>query len=314
MKTVLFVDDEKSILNAMIRLFEGLDYDCLFAGSAEEALEIVRNNEVWVIVSDNMMPGMKGIELLSRIKSISPDTVRIIMTAYADFETAINAINKSEAFRFVTKPWGNEQLVEIIEEGLARYQIIKALRVGDESLYLSIAQTVELKDRYTKGHCDRVAGYAVQLGKMLFLSGEKLRDIKYGSWLHDCGKIGVPEVILNRPGQLTEEEMQVVRQHPLWGAEVARQARMSESVINIIMYHHERFDGLGYPWGLTGEDIPIEARIVCLADVFDALFSDRSYRKTFSLEQAFVEMETMQAAFDPKLFKMFLEMIKDMEK
>lgn len=308
MRTVLFVDDEQPIRNALERMFlERDDVRCLFAASGQEGLEILEKEDVWVVVSDYLMPGMRGIEFLSRVKGKRPDTVRIMMTAYADLSIAIDAINKSEAYRFVTKPWNNQELMNVIDEALMRYQLIQSLVSNDETLYLSLAQTVELKDAYTKGHCDRVARYATSLARAAGLPDDIINDIKHGSWLHDCGKIGVPETVLNYPGRLSEENLETVMQHPRWGSEVARQARMSETVINVILYHHERFDGNGYPSGLKGEHIPIEARVVAIADVFDALYSDRPYRKAFEFDRVIEILHEMTAThFDPRLMELFL--------
>jgi len=309
MRTVLFVDDEQPIRNALERMYlERDDLRCLFASSGQEGLEIMEREQVWVVVSDYLMPGMRGIEFLSKVKARWPHTIRIMMTAYADLTIAIDAINKSEAFRFVTKPWNNQELMEVVDEALMRYELIHSLKsTEDETVYLSLAQTVELKDPYTKGHCDRVARYAVSLGKAMGLPEQQLEEIKHGSWLHDCGKIGVPERVLNHPGKLNEDDMESVMQHPRWGSDVARQAHMSEVVVNVILYHHERFDGAGYPSGLKGDEIPIEARIVAIADVFDALYSDRPYRKAYSLERALEIMQEMTAThFDPELVKTFL--------
>lgn len=313
MRTVLFVDDEQPIRNAIERMYlERDDVRCLFAASGPEGLEILEREEVWVVVSDYLMPGMRGIEFLSRAKTLRPDAVRIMMTAYADISIAIDAINKSEAYRFVTKPWNNQELMSVIDEALMRYQLVQSLGSEDETLYLSLAQAVELKDPYTKGHCDRVARYAVSLAKAAGLAEDVINDIKHGSWLHDCGKIGVPEGILNFPGRLTEDDLETVMQHPRWGSEVARQARMSETVINVILYHHERYDGKGYPSGIKGECIPIEARIVAIADVFDALYSDRPYRKAYEFERVIEILHEMtEAHFDPRLVQLFLPITEE---
>lgn len=308
MRTVLFVDDEKPIRNAIERMYlERDDVRCLFAASGQEGLDILKKEDVWVVVSDYLMPGMRGVEFLSRAKGLRPETVRIMMTAYADLSIAIEAINKSEAYRFITKPWNNKELVDTIDEALMRYQLIQTLGKEDETLYFSLAQAVELKDPYTKGHCDRVAGYAITLARAAGLDENTINTIKHGSWLHDCGKIGVPEGVLNNPGRLSEDDFELVMKHPRWGSEVARQARMSDTVINIILHHHERFDGKGYPSGLKGERIPFEARIVALADVFDALYSDRPYRKAFTFDRAIEIMgEMTETHFDPVLSKLFL--------
>lgn len=308
MRTVLFVDDEQSIRNAIERLYlERGDVRCLFAASGQEGLDILKREEVSVVVSDYMMPGMRGVEFLSRVKGASPDTLRIMMTAFADLSIAVDAINKSEAYRFITKPWNNQELMAIVDEALMRYQLIQSLGSENEAVYLSLAQTVELKDPYTKGHCDRVAGYAVSLAHAAGLDDSIIKDIKHGSWLHDCGKIGVPESILNNPGRLSEDDFETVMQHPRWGSEVARQAHMPDTVVNIILYHHERYDGTGYPSGLHGEHIPVEARIVAIADVFDALYSDRPYRKAFEFDRAVEVMREMtESHFDPRLMQLFM--------
>lgn len=307
MNTVLFVDDEQSLLRAVEREFRESGLRVLTAGSAEMALEIIGSEEIAVVVSDNMMPGMSGIDLLTRVRALSPDTVRVMMTAYADLRTAIDAINRCEAFRFVTKPWTNDDLLAVVNEALARYEVVRDLRGGDETRYRSIAQAIELKDPYTRGHCDRVAEYATGLAQVRGLPDTLIRDIRFGSWLHDCGKIGVPEAILNFEGRLQIDQFELIKQHPLWGSEVARQARMSETVVNIILYHHERYDGSGYPGGLEGERIPLEARIVAIADVFDALYTDRPYRKAYAGPEVLNIMREMAGAFlDPRLMELFM--------
>ena len=307
MNAVLFVDDEPSILRSVERTFHDADLRILTADSGEQALEILKREEIAVVVSDNRMPGMSGIDLLIKVRTISPDTVRIMMTAFADLQTAIAAINTSEVFRFVTKPWDNDDLIAVVNQGVTRYHVVRELQKGNESCYLSIAQAVELKDPYTRGHCDRVANYAVSLSEALGLSETVIREIRFGSWLHDCGKIGVPEAILNYGGRLAVDQFELVKQHPLWGSEVARLARMSGTIVNIILHHHERYDGSGYPAGLAGDHIPIEARIVTIADVFDALHSDRPYRKAYEGVQVLsVMQEFTGSSFDPHLMELFM--------
>jgi len=305
--TVLLVDDEANILNALERLLLDSDLRVLRAGNGGEALEILRTEPVAVVVSDNLMPGMRGVELLSRVRDSSPDTARVLLTGYADLPTAIEAINRGEVFRFHVKPWVDEEIVRTIEEGVQRYRLVRTLRKGDESTLRSIAQTIELKDPYTRGHCDRVEAFARMIAGKLDLPESMRRAIRQGSWLHDCGKIGVPEAILNFPGKLSEEDFSVVRKHPGWGAEVGRQANLPEEVINIILYHHERFDGRGYPTGAKGKEIPLEARIVAVADVFDAMSTDRPYATGYDRVEARRVMGVLRgAALDPELVDIFL--------
>jgi putative two-component system response regulator len=304
---VLLVDDEANILNALVRLFLDRDVRVLRAGNGEEALGIVRREPVAVVVSDNLMPGMRGIELLSRVRDLSPDTSRVLLTGYADLSTAIEAINRGEVFRFHVKPWMDEEIVRTVEEGVRRFHLVRSLRHGDEATLRSIAQTIELKDPYTRGHCDRVAAFALGIAEALGLPEETQRAIRHGSWLHDCGKIGVPESILNFPGKLPEADFEVIKKHPGWGADVGRQANLPQAVINIILHHHERFDGLGYPTGAKGTEIPLEARIVAVADVFDAMSTDRPYAKGRDREDVVREMGIIRGtALDPQLVDIFL--------
>jgi putative nucleotidyltransferase with HDIG domain len=304
---VLIVDDSKLTIKVIQELFAG---ECLvlhLAGSAEEALQLVRQHDIAVVVSDNVMPGMSGLQFLSLLKSITPDTVKILMSAFADLTSALEAINTSEVFRFVVKPFKGEDLVFAVNEGLRRYRTKMALRKEDEDVLLSLAQTIELKDPSTRGHCDRVGVYATRIAEALGLPRNVQREIKYGSWLHDCGKIGVAENILNGPRALTPEEFDHIKQHSEWGADVASRANLSQIVRNIVRHHHERFDGLGYPDGLKGEAIPLEARIVAVADVYDALITDRPYRNGYAPEAAFGILEEMSGAeLDPAIVDLFL--------
>lgn len=282
---VLLVDDEENILNSIERLFSEDDLRIIKATSAAEALGIIEKEDIAVLVSDNLMPGMRGIELLEKVRTISPDVVRVMMTGYVDVQTAVDAINRGEVFRFIVKPWNDEAFMQIVRDGVEHYNIVRTLKMADETTLRSLAQTIELKDIYTRGHCDRVAGYALAIADRLGLPEEMKKEIKYGSWLHDCGKIGVPEAILNHQGPLNEEQYEIIKKHPVWGADVARQANLSEVIVNIILYHHERYDGNGYPSGIMGNDIPIEAKIVAVADCFDAVTTDRPYEKAQSREK-----------------------------
>ncbi|QXE90721.1 HD domain-containing phosphohydrolase [Geomonas subterranea] len=301
-ETVLFVDDEKSYLAYTSELFENRGLHILTASSAMEALEIVEHQSVAVVVSDNEMPGMRGIELLSRIKEVSPHTVKIMMTGSADLSTTLAAINSGEVFRFVLKPWKKAEMLRAVKDGLRRYRVLQAIKREDEFILHSLAQTIELKDACTKGHCDRVATLALRVAAKLGIPEDVQQEIRYGSWLHDCGKIGVPEAILNAERALTPEEFKIVMKHPEWGCEVVRKANLSKTVQNIVLYHHERFDGKGYPHGLAGSKIPIEAQIVATADICDALTMDRPYRKGFNREEVMWTMKGMSGSnLDPKL-------------
>lgn len=307
---VLFVDDEISILSAVKRAFLSENLDVLTAESGEAALGILKEQPVAVIVSDNKMPHMNGIEFFERSKRIAPESIRIMMTGYADMQAAIDSINRGGVTRFILKPWNHDELKEAVVSGVERYNVVFAMKSATESTLLSLAQTIELKDPYTKGHCDRVAQLALGTAARLGLSDEEKRHIRQGSWLHDCGKIGVPEGILNLNGRLTEEQMSIVMKHPTWGAEVAALANLPDPVIGIIRHHHERFDGTGYPSGLEGQEIPYLARIVAVADVYDALATDRPYRKAMSRERSCEMLLGMSAShFDPEVLQVFMQTV-----
>jgi response regulator RpfG family c-di-GMP phosphodiesterase len=308
--TILFVDDEPNVLASLQRTFLDADLTVLTASDGLGAIDILKQQPVSVITSDNMMPGMTGIELLRQAKEVAPDTVRILLTAFADASAAISAINSGEVYKFITKPWDNNDLKRVMHEAVERHQTVASLKRADEAMLRSLAQTIELKDPYTRGHCDRVAGFAVRLAETLSLPEETRRNIKHGSWLHDCGKIGVPGAVLNFNGPLSPEQMAIVKNHSQWGADVAKLAHLPETVINVIMYHHEHFDGTGYPTGLKGRDIPLEARIVTVADTFDAMTSDRPYRKGLSLEAALERIEGLKGSlFDPQITDLFLKLM-----
>ncbi len=311
-ETILFVDDEKSYLAYTRGVFDNRGLNVLTAASALEALQIVEEQNVAVVISDNEMPGMRGIELLSKIKEVSPHTVKIMMTGSADLSTTLAAINSGEVFRFVLKPWKKADMLRAVKDGIRRYRVLQSLKREDEFILHSLAQTIELKDSSTKGHCDRVATLAMKIAERLGVTEDIKQEIRYGSWLHDCGKIGVPEAILNAERGLTDEEFKVVMKHPEWGCEVVRKANLSKTVQNIVLYHHERFDGKGYPHKLDGDRIPIEAQIVATADICDALTMDRPYRKGFTREETIWTMTEMKGKhLAPRLVEVLLEIMDE---
>jgi len=310
--SVLFVDDEMNILKALKRLFVDQDIEVITTQSPYDAVNILNSTNIPVVVSDNPMPGMNGIDFLAKVKVISPDSVKIMMTAHADLDVAMDAINKGEVYKFIVKPWNNEELKHIIFDALNRFNIIQSLKNADEGTLLSLAQAIELKDPYTRGHCERVAFYALTIAAQLNLSEDDKRNIKFGSYLHDCGKIGVPEDILNSPDPLTDDQMEIIKKHPLWGADVVRPVKLHKTVMNIILYHHEKCDGSGYPTGLKGEEIPIEARVVAVADVYDALTSDRPYRKQMTPSEAMqVIVKGEGHHFDPAIAEILIRSLSE---
>jgi putative two-component system response regulator len=307
----LFLDDEQNILHLMKRLFRNDNMTVLTCSSGEDALGLLKCNDISVVVSDNLMPGMKGVEFLQLAKRLSPDTVRIMLTGYADIQAAMDAINKGEVYKFITKPCNTDELRHIVLQSIDRHKMVQSLRKADEHSLYSLAQTIELKDPYTKGHCERVAKYALSIAEALDLEKGLRENIRQGSWLHDCGKIGIPEAILNCNGPLAEDQMDIVKQHPRWGADVSRLAHLPDAVTNVILYHHERYDGNGYPYGLKGDVIPIEARVVNVADIYDALTSNRSYRKRMDQQEAIkIVTNNKGTCSDPRIVDAFLDSMR----
>lgn len=310
-ETVLFVDDSPFTLKVVSDLFASTEYRVLTAESAAAAMEIIEKEEIAVVVSDNIMPNMGGLEFLSSLKQISPDTVKVLMSAYADLASALAAINRSEVFRYILKPWQDDDIKATVDDAVRRYRLVQTMRREDEAILRSLAQTIELKDPSTRGHCDRVAVYAGYLAEAVKIPKDIRREIKYGSWLHDCGKIGVAEDILNGSNKLNADEYETMKQHSQWGADVAATANLSVVARNIIKYHHEHYDGSGYPEGLRGDQIPLEARLVSVADVFDALTSDRPYRKSYSYADAMNILVSMSGThLDPTLVTLFIGVVR----
>lgn len=310
MSQILFVDDEEFILKSMQRLFATHDWEILTASSGEDALALFDKQNIAVLVSDQRMPGMLGTELIERVKQRSPETVRIILSGYTDLAYLLEAINKGEIFRFIVKPWDEETLIGHVEAALSQYRLNVQQRDREEQMFLALAQTIELKDSYTKGHCDRVAQYAMGIARELGLSQEVIKDICHGAWLHDCGKIGTPEVILNFPGRIDENQYAQIKKHPDNGATIAEKANLPERVRNIIRFHHERVDGAGYPLGLHAEQIPLEAKIVSVADVYDSISTDRPYRKAMPPKEVEEIMRASRGcALDAQLVDLLLDKI-----
>ena len=308
---ILVVDDDQAILDFTYQVLTHAGWRVVTMSDPLAALDYLGREEVAVLLTDNNMPVMRGLELIEKANSVASETVKIIMSAYTDLSVALRAINQCQVFKIVPKPWSAEEMLRTIGDALLRHRTLQKIRSENEDILRSLAQTIELKDHYTKGHCDRVATYAVAIAKGLDLSVDMQREIKYGSWLHDCGKIGVPERILNAARKLEPEEFAIIKNHPSWGADVASKANLSSVVVNIILCHHEHFGGGGYPQNLAGEEIPIEARIVSVADVFDAIASDRPYRQGLSLqESAALVVEMRGKELDPSLVDLFLEQLE----
>ena len=332
--TILIVDDEENILKTLERLMEDEGYRIFFADSGFKGLEIIKHEDIHLVISDQKMPGMDGIKFLYEVKKTSPDTIRIMLTGFADVNIAIQAINEGEVYRFITKPWNNVELLSTVKQGIEYYDLKMELgrlnkriqsqnielkewnfkleqKVADQTKHIrdlfldaikSLVFALEAKDKYTEGHARRATEYAAYICKKMSLSKEYTEDIILGSLLHDIGKIGITESILNKKKKLTKAEYDHIQTHVLIGERILTPIIKNETVLKIVRHHHENIDGSGYPDGLKGTAIPLEARIVAVADTYDALLSGRSYRKSTDNVKAIKELRKFSGTqFDPEI-------------
>lgn len=297
---VLLVDDDRNLLDSLRRVL-GADCDLFTAESGEEALgALAVCGPFTVIVADLMMPGMDGIELLSRVARSSPDTVRVLLTGHADLQTAIDAANKGSVYRFLTKPCPPELLRQSVDSAREHARLLrdqrelfalKRCKVLLEGIVRGFSTLVEARDPYLAGHQQRVTALGLAMGRELGLTGAELETLRIAGLLHDIGKVYVPADFLNRPGILRQEELSVIQMHPEVGYDILKHLDEDWPVAVIIRQHHERMDGSGYPQGLDGRFIVKGARILAVADVVDAMCSHRPYRPSLGISAALAEIE-----------------------
>lgn len=317
--TILAVDDEQNNLALIHRTLRN-DYNILLASSGEEALEIVKEHgeEISLIVSDQKMPFMEGTELFKKVSDSYPDIIKILVTGYSNIDILVDAINECHLFQYVLKPFEPDQLCMIVESGIQKYELaasrVQILQDLSELFYKtikSIAHALDAKDEYTHGHSMRVTLYSLALAKKLDLSDALLEEIETAGLLHDIGKIAIPEKILLKPGKLTPEEYEIIKTHPELGEQFVGGIEKLKIISNWLKSHHEKYDGTGYPDGLKGDEIPISSRIISIADTYDAMTSDRSYRPAQTHESAIEEIKNCSGTqFDPHLADIFIS-IKD---
>jgi len=328
-KRLLVVDDETSVREL---LAEGLDmfgYEALTAADAAAAFEIVKQGGVDLVLTDIEMPGDDGMALLARIKSHDADLDVIMVTGVVDTQTAIRAIRQG-ACDYLTKPFNLDEVQIVIERTLEKRRLIEDNRAHQEHLEELVAErTQQLKDSYestlqalvtaldfrdneTQGHSSRVVEYAVLVAGVMQVVEPDLTTIRWGSILHDVGKIGVPDKVLLKPGKLDAEEWELMRKHPEMGYRTLQHIAFLRPALDIVFSHQERYDGTGYPRGLKGEGIPLGARIFAVVDTFDAMTSDRPYRAALTIQNARDEiLEFSGTQFDPRVAEAFLSIDAD---
>ena len=288
--TVLVADDEPTNVDILTRLMRRLGYDVVSARNGELALEAVARQAPDLILMDVNMPLVDGFEACKRLKQ-NPDTrliPLILITALTDSEDRVRGIDAG-ADDFLTKPFVVAEL-EARVRSLTRLKRYTDELESAESVIMSLALTIEARDPYTRGHCERLAQYASSLGGHLGLAEDQCLALRRGGYLHDVGKVGIPDAVLMKPGPLDASEFAVMQQHTVIGDKLCGTLRSLEEVRQIVRHHHERLDGTGYPDKLVGEAIPLLARIMSVVDTYDALRTERPYKAAFSEEQACREL------------------------
>jgi len=309
---VLVVDDNPSNRELLEAYLAPEGYEVIFAENGREALDRVHAEEPDIVLLDIMMPGVDGYEVCSRLKSSEQTRfIPVVMvTALKEMEDKVRALDVG-ADDFLTKPVQKVELLARVRS-LIRVKHLHDDLESNQSVLFSLASAVEAKDPYTHGHSERVASYAVALAATVGIAPSQQQLLRKACLLHDIGKIGVPEAILRKEGPLTTLERILIQDHPVIGERICRPLKSALNYLPVIRHHHERWDGKGYPDGLAGRAIPFEARITAIADTYDALRSDRPYRKGKPPGEALrIISEEAGRQFDPLLVPRFVELMRE---
>jgi putative two-component system response regulator len=322
---ILVTDDEAGIRQSLSMYLKRLGYEVTEAASADDAVAVLDDHEFDLVLSDIALPGTNnGIDLLAKVKQKSPDVDVIMMTGHLDLDFAIDSLKKG-ASDFFKKPFLFDELKHAVERAIERRRLLgkvreldklqlrhEALKELQREVLVSVAAMIDAKSPFTRAHSERVGIYARHFGQKLGVSSRELKIVTTGGRLHDIGKIGTPDLIINKPGRLTAEEWKVVQQHPLCGAELLRPIAMMRPYIPVVRWHHENHDGTGYPDRISGVQIPLTVQIVKMADYYDAITSDRPYRKPMSLREACTTLEgEAGGAFTKEIVTAFIELLHD---
>ncbi len=331
---ILVVDDEEAIREIVSSMLQAAGYRCTQAASGLQAMNVLESGQEFeLMLSDLMMAEMDGVALLERTKEKYPDMPVIMVTAVHDISVALAAI-RNGAYDYLLKPFEREQLLATVRRALENRRLKlenRAYQLNLESLVAArteqlrqamldlersyditleaLGDALDLKDAETEGHSKRVTAYTIAMARALGMPGDKIRVIARGAFLHDIGKMAIPDSILRKPGALTEEEVMIMREHCYRGYQMLRKIPFLTEAAEIVYAHQEKWDGTGYPRGLKGEQIPLGARIFSVADTLDAITSDRPYRARQSLQAAKEEIIRWAGRqFDPTVVKVFAAM------
>jgi len=328
---ILVVDDEEVICSILARRLSREGYVCVTANNGREALRYFYKDPFSLIISDIKMPEMDGLELLKRVKAMNPKMMVIVVTAYPDIDLAVEAMRLG-AYDFIIKPADldlmilsvnkalekkrledeisayHSRLEKLVEERTSKlqqaYRVLKKAHLDSVKV---LAEAIDAKDPYTRGHSDRVTRMSLKIAFQIGFTEDQLENLEYGALLHDIGKIGIKDEVLQKPTALNSKEYQYIQEHPLIGVKIVEGLDFFKDKIPVIRHHHEHFDGTGYPDGLVGEAIPLEARIIAVPDAFDAMTSARPHRGMMPLQDVLMELEKCKGTqFDPRILEIFL--------
>ncbi len=328
---ILVVDDEEAIREVVSTLLEAQGYTCTTADNGRRALEAFRRGSFDLVLSDIVMPEMDGMKLLAAVREADPDIPVIMVTAMHDITIALEAI-RSGAYDYILKPFEKDQFYLSVRRALERRRLVVENRtyqtdlehlVTERTQQLSIAlqdleqsydytlealgSALDAKDAETEGHCQRVTAFTITMARAMGVDRTMLRHIARGAFLHDIGKMGVPDQILRKPGPLTQAERDIMRKHCEIGFAVLERIPFLKEVAEIVLTHQECYDCSGYPRGLKGEQIPLGSRIFAVADTLDAMISDRPYRKALPISAAQAEIKKYAGTqFDPRVVEVVL--------
>lgn len=311
---ILLVDDEADNLALLYRTLRGT-YNLEKTTSPLQALEILKEKDFELVISDHKMPEMDGVEFLKHVQMMKPNVMRILLTAYSDANILIDAINYAKIYRYVKKPFNPDELQLIVSSALEYYQLkydndklIADLKELFSGTIKAIMEALDAKDSYTSGRSKRITYYSIQIAKQLGLSVIDVGKVELAGMLHDIGMIGVSDEILYKIDALSQEEYDEIKKHITYSVKILEDIKQLKDVVEIIKYHHEKYDGSGYPHGTRGEDIPMGSRIIAVADAFDSVISNRIYRNKIELQDAMNEIKQGAGTqFDPVVVKAFEE-------
>jgi putative nucleotidyltransferase with HDIG domain len=328
---ILIVDDEEVMCSILARRLTREGYTCVTANDGREALQYFYKHPFSLIISDIKMPGMDGLALLKRVKATNPKMMVIMVTAFPEIDLAVEAMHLG-AYDFIIKPADLDLVILSVKKALEKkrleeeivayrshlerlveerttklqqaYRILKKAHLDSVKV---LVEAIDAKDPYTRGHSDRVTRMSLKIAFQFGFAEDRLESLEYGALLHDIGKIGIKDEVLQKPGALNSEEYQYIQEHPLIGVKIIEGLDFFKDKIPMIRHHHEHYDGSGYPDGLLGAAIPLEARIIAVPDAFDAMTSARPHRGMMSLQDVLMELEKCKGTqFDPKILGIFL--------